>query len=186
MKKIKTISAIISAAFVLFISVVLITEKCSDYRIITGTADGDTLNIIFSVCAVIFLLISAITAIISKNEKRVVSNTIIRFLCVCGLCIFALITSTVRKDCVYYDFISPDGEHTVVAEEWSYLLGGGVNFYERINPLFVVCKEIFSTDDGYRAISSGDYSVEWNKNIMCITMQDGNRNYKTVKIGTKI
>ncbi len=182
MKKIKTISEILSAIFVLLALSVFIIERYSDYRILIGSADGDTLNVVFLVYAAIFLLVSAITAIISKAEKRIVLNSVIRFLIICIIGSFALISVSDNKDYKYYEFSSPDGEHTVVAEEWSFLLGGGVNFYERINPVLIKYKENFSTDDGFRAISSGDYSVEWNENVMSITLQNGNNIYKTVNI----
>ncbi len=182
MKKIKTVFGILSAFFILLALTVFITESCSDYRFLIGSIDGDILNVVFSVCAAVCLLVSAITAILSKTEKRIILNSVIRFLCICVICSFALVLSSVSKDCEYYKFISPDGAHTVIAEEWSYLLGGGVVFYERVNPLLVTYRENFSTDDGFRAISSGDYSVEWNENAMSITLQNGNNIYKTVKI----
>lgn len=182
MKKIKTVFGILSAFFVLLALTVFVTERYSDYRILTGSADGDVLNIVFSACAAVCLLISAITAIVSKTEKRIVLNSVIRFLIICIIGSFALISASDNKDCKYYEFSSPNGEYTVVAKEWSWLLGGGVVFYERVNPLVVTYREDFSTDDGYRAISSGDYSVEWEENVMSITLQNGNNIYKTVNI----
>ena len=186
MKKIKVISEILSAVFSLLALTVFLTESDSVYNILIGTVNGDTLIAVFAVCSAVCLLISAITAILSKTEKRIVLNSVIRFLCICIIGFFALISAIsaegYRK---YYKFTSPDGAHTVIAEEWSYLLGGGVVFYERINPMLVEYKESFDTDDGFRAISSGDYLAEWEGKVMCITMQDGNRNYKTLKIKTE-
>ena len=182
MRKVKIIFGILSAVFVLLTLTVLITERYSDYRFLIGSVSGDVLNIGFGICAAICLFVSAVAAIISKSEKHIVLNSVIRFLCICGVCGFALVLSSVSKDCEYYNFSSPDAAHTVVAEEWSYLLGGGVVFYERINPMVVTYREDFSTDDGYRAISSGDYSVEWDGNVMSITLQNGNRFYKTIRI----
>lgn len=182
MKKFKIISGILSEVFILFILIIFITERYSNYRFLVGSTDGDTLNGIFLVCSAGCLFVSAIAAIISKTERHIVFNSFIRFLCIGVFCAFALIPTSVSKDCEYYTFTSPDGAHAVVAEEWSYLLAGGVDFYERINPMLVICKENFSTDDGYRAISSGDYSVEWKENVMSITLQNGNNIYKTVNI----
>lgn len=168
--------------FVLLMITVLVTENYSNYRFLIGSVSGDILNVGFGVCAAVCLLVSAIAAIISKSEKHIVFNSVIRFLCICIICFFAYFLSTFISTGNYYEFSSPDGEHTVVAEEWSFLLGGGVNFYERINPVFVKYKENFSTDDGFRAISWGDYSVEWEENVMSITLQNGNNIYKTVNI----
>ncbi len=182
MKKVKIIFGILSAILVLLALAVFLTEKYSDFSFLLGTVNGDVLTVGFAVCAAVSLLISAITAIILKTEKRIVLNSVIRILSICVIGCFAFVSSSVSKDCEYYEFFSPDGAHTVVAEEWSYLLGGGVVFYERINPLFVTYREDFTTDDGYRAISSGDYSVEWEENVMSITLQNGNRFYETIRI----
>lgn len=182
MKKIKIIFEILSAIFVLLALTVFLTEKYSDFSFLLGTVNGNDLTAGFASCAAICLLVSAITAIISKTEKRIVLNSVIRILSICVISCFTFISSSVSKDCEYYEFSSPDGAHTVVAEEWSYLLGGGVVFYERVNPLAVTYREDFSTDDGYRAISSGDYSVKWEENVMSITLQNGNRFYKTIRI----
>ena len=176
------IFGILSAIFVLFALIVFITERYSNYSFLIETVNGDTLIVVFGVCAAICILISAITAIVSKTEKRIVINSVVRFVCICIIGFFAFISASAKKDYNYYEFTSPDGIYKVVAEEWSYLLGGGVNFYERINPMIVTYKDCFHTDDGYRAISSGDYSVNWNENVMGFKAPDGNNIYKTTEI----
>lgn len=182
MKKIKMVFEILSAIFASFAAAVFFVEKYSKFSFLIGTVNSNTLTVVFASCAAICLLISAITAIISKTEKRIVLNSVIRIFCICVIGCFALTSASDNKVCKYYEFSSPNGEHTVVAEEWSFLLGGGINFYERTNPIIVTYKENFNTDDGYRAISSGDFSVEWNKNVMSFTAQNGNNFYKTINI----
>ncbi len=182
MKKMKIFFGILSAIFVLLALIVFLTEKYSDFSFLLGVVNGDDLTAGFAVCATVCLLISAITAIISKTEKRIILNSVIRFLIISIIGSFALISVSDNKNYNYYEFSSPNGEYIVVAKEWSYLLGGGVVFYERVNPLLVTYRENFSTDDGFRAISSGDYSVEWEENVMSITLQNGNNIYKTVNV----
>lgn len=182
MKKTKIFFGILSAIFVLMALIVFITERYSNYSFLIGTVNGDTLIVAFGVCTAICILISAITAIVYKTEKRIVINSVVRFVCICIIGFLTFISASSGKDYTYYEFTSPDGVYEVVAEEWSYLLGGGVNFYERINPMIVIYKECFHTDDGYRAISSGNYSVNWNENVMSFKAQNGNNIYKTVNI----
>lgn len=182
MKKIKMVFAALSVIFILLSSTIFLTEKYSIYSFLANKVNGKTLSVFFAVCASICLLISAIAAIISKGEKRIVLNSVIKFVCICVISFFTAIPVLNNREYKYYEFNSPDGEYTVVAQEWSFLLGGGVDFYERINPLIITHKNSFSTDDGYLAISSGDYSVEWEENIAIFTVQNGNRIYKTIRI----
>ncbi|MBQ2904344.1 MAG: hypothetical protein IJE48_08105 [Clostridia bacterium] len=182
MKKIKIISGIMSAIFILLSLSIFITERYTDYSFLAGNIDGTDLNIIFAVLSAVCLLISATTAIISKNEKHTVLNSVIRIICICVICLFAAVTTTVNSEHRYFEFSSPDGEYTVIAKEWSYLLGGGVVFYERVNPLIVEIKDSIGIDDGYCVISAGDYSVEWEENIMKFTASNGNGLYKTIYI----
>lgn len=181
-KKIKTITSVSSVFFILLAAAVSLVINYSKFSFLIGTVNSNELIIIFAAFAAICLAVSTITAIASKQEKHMVLKSIIRVLIICVIVYFALISNAFNRSCDYYEFTSPDGKYTVIAEEWSYLLGGGVNFYERINPLLVMQKEDFTTDDGYRAISSGDYSVEWNENVMDFTVQNGNGIYKTLKI----
>lgn len=161
MKKIKTITAVSSVFFILLAAAVSLVINHSKFSFLIGTLNSNELIIIFAAFAAICLAVSTITAIASKQEKHMVLiKSVIRVFIICAIVYFALTSAAFNRSCDYYEFTSPDGKYTVIAEEWSYLLGGGVKFYERINPLLVMQKESFSTDDGYRAINSGDYSVE--------------------------
>lgn len=182
MKKIKNISAVLSVIFALPAISIFLIEKYTDFEFLIKEIDSNILVGILTALACVFLLITGIMAIILKNEKHLIISTVIRIMCICILCGIALTSSFDHSNSRYYEFTSPDNKHTVIAEEWSFLMGGGVVFYERVNPLFVRYKEGFSTDDGYRAISGGDYSVEWQDDTMSITLQNGNNIYKTVDI----
>jgi hypothetical protein len=130
------------------------------------------------------LLISIIIELATKSEEKKTISIISRIVTCAITVILAFEINSDGKERRYYEFTSPDGQHSVVAEERTYLLAGSVELYERVNPLFMERKEYYSTDDGYRPISNGDYSVAWQDNVMTITMQDGNGNYETINIYT--
>lgn len=182
MKLLKKISEILSSISLFLAFLILIIEKISGWEFYTSTANRFTLMTILFGCTAVFYLISAITVIASKSENKKIITFISRIITCATVLILAFEINSDGKERKFYEFTSPDGQHSVVAEEWSYLLAGSVELYEKVNPFFIEKKEYFSTDDGYRAISNGDYSVEWQDNVMSITMQDGNRNYKTINI----
>lgn len=181
MKMTKSVTNTFSVIFIILAAAVKIFDERSKYEFLIGTLNGDGLILIFLLCACACIVISAICALISKKEKHIVIKTVIRIILLAGILYYVLILSFFTTDKEYYEFASPDGKHSVIAEEWSFLLGGGVIFYERENAFLVTEKESFSTDDGYRVISSGNYSVEWNKNIMTFSASSGNIN-ETVEI----
>ncbi|MBQ9850937.1 MAG: hypothetical protein IJO36_09585 [Clostridia bacterium] len=179
MKKLNKIFEIIAAIPIAVALILILIYEISGNEFLVGSVNDSLLYIVLLSTSAVFYLISAIIALFNKGEKNRISSfipKISRFVIVC-ICIFNW--SYDYEDKKYYEFTSPDGNHTVVAEEWSYLLGGGVRFYERKNPFFVSHKDLLITDDGYRAISSGDYTIEWTDNSMLFTAQNGNGIYKT-------
>ena len=64
----------------------------------------------------------------------------------------------------YYYFTSPISHKKIIAEEWSWLQGGGVNFYETVNEKQIHCIGRISTDDGFRPLSNNAYSLKWSEN----------------------
>lgn len=63
----------------------------------------------------------------------------------------------------YFTFSSPDGAHTIVVEEESFLLAGFGSVYKKENALFMSKKAGYSTDDGYRPFSANDYRLTWGQ-----------------------
>lgn len=182
MKKTKYITTVLSFLFIILAAAVKLFEEKTKYNFLIGSLNGERLIYVFLICACICLVISAITAFAFKKEKHIVINTIIRIVLLAGIIYYASVLSFLSTDSEYYIFTSPDEKFSVIAEEWSFLLGGGVNFYERENSFLVIEKESFSTDDGYGVISAGNYSTEWKGNIMTFTGNNGNGVYKTIKI----
>ena len=68
-----------------------------------------------------------------------------------------------RAGSSYYEFSSPNGKHTLVAEESTFLLGGSMNFYERNNLLFIGRQFASIPID---VSSSGSYSVYWQNDVV--------------------
>lgn len=182
MKKVKYITAAFSVLFTLLAAAVKLIEEKTKYNFLIGTLSGDGLISVLLICAAACLAVSAITAFASKREKHIVINTVIRIILIAVTVYYTLILSLFTTDTEYYKFTSPDGKHSVIAEEWSFLLGGGVNFYERENVFFVKEKGSFSTDDGYRVIAAENYSVEWNENVFTFSGSNGNGVYDTIEI----
>lgn len=73
----------------------------------------------------------------------------------------------------YHTFTSPDAAHTIVIGEYSFLQGGGVHIYERVNPFFIRLKDCAATDDGHRPICDGIYHITWYENGACFSFSDG-------------
>ena len=71
----------------------------------------------------------------------------------------------------YYTFYSPDRRYSVIAEEWSWLLGGSVTLYERTSPFLVEQKAVLITDDGFRPISADAYEIQWEDNVVTFTIE---------------
>ena len=182
MKKAKNITAALSVLFILLAAAVKMFEEKSEYSFLAGTLNGDGLISVCLICSCVCLVISAITAFGSKAEKHIVINTLLRIVLIAGILFYLLTLSFFNADNKYYTFTSPDGKYSVIAEEWSFLLGGGVNFYERKNAFLVIEKGSFNTDDGYRVITSENYSVEWDDNLMRFKGSNGNNIFETVEI----
>ncbi len=177
----KIILYVFTAVFLTASACVYTVQEYGNLTLLIGSINGDTIMRIALMCTVVCLLIIAVIAIL-KKEKHVIIKTVI-CLALSGAMIFCVgISWFFSSPYTYYNFTSPDGEYTVIAGEWSWLQGGGVNFYERINPMFVKRIGSFSTDDGYGPIKNGDYSVQWVGNEMIFTANNGNNYYKTTEI----
>lgn len=183
MIKLKKISEILAVIPVLLALIIALISAITEWTFLIGSVNGNVLVAILFAFSAFLLLISTIAAIIAKDEKQTVIKTVCSFVTIIVFCFMFFSKNSDNKDFRYYEFTSPDGNYTVVAEEGTYLLSGQVHFYERKNPFFVVHKDLFLTDDGYRPISSGEYTVEWYESVMIFTANNGNNIYKTIKIG---
>lgn len=177
----KIILYIFTAVFLTVSACVYTIKEYEDLYLLIGNINGDVIMRIALICAAICMIIIAVIAIVRKENGRVLKTVICFAFSGAMLCCVG-ISSFLSNTYTYYDFTSPDGKHTVIAGEWSWLQGGGVSFYERTNLIFVERIGNFSTDDGYEPIKNGDYSVVWNDNEMTFTANNGNMVYETLNI----
>lgn len=82
----------------------------------------------------------------------------------------------------YHNFPSPDGTHTIVIAERVSLIAGQVTLYERINPAMIYPREHIITDDGYRPVCAGEYSLVWQGDTVTLSVADGAGGDKTVSV----
>ncbi len=179
----KIILYIFTTVFFVVSACVYTIQEYEDLYLLIGNINGDMIMRIALICASLCLIITAFIAIVKKEKQRI-PKFIICLAVSCAMLCCVGISSFLSRPYDYYDFTSPDGKYTAIAGEWSWLHGGGINFYERINPVFVKQIGSFNTEDGYTPISKGDYSVEWNKNAMTFTARNGNGSgkYETVTV----
>lgn len=172
---------ILTAVFLTVSACVYTIQESEELYLLIGSINGDLIMRIALSCAVVCLVIRAVIAIVRKEKQRILKAVIC--LAASGTMIFCIgISAFFSNSYTFYDFNSPDGKYTVIAGEWSWLQGGGIDFYERTNLLFVKKAGSFSTDDGFEPIKRNDYFVEWDENKMIFTANNGNNYYKTTEI----
>lgn len=179
----KIVLYVFTALFLAVSACVYTIQEYEELYLLIGKINGDMIMRIALICAVLCLIIISVITIIKKEKHRGL-QTAVCLMISCAMIYCVGLSSFLSRPYNYYDFTPPDGKYTAIAGEWSWLQGGGITFYERKNPLFVKCVGTFGTDDGYRAIESGDYSVEWNGNVMTFTAPDGNGSgkYESVNV----
>mgnify|MGYP001076250835 CR=1 FL=1 len=147
-----------------------------DYNLLIGTTGTafriqGILNCIAAVCGVTLAFLQY------RETEKALKNKIILaviaagtvFLLLCGnfLCIFF------DRGEEYHSFTSPDGIHTIVIMENVSLISGQVTLYERVNPLLIYPKERIITDDGYRPVCAGKYSLVWQGDTVTLSVTNG-------------
>ena len=147
-----------------------------DYNLLietTGTAFRiqGILNCIAAVCGITLAVLHYRET--EKALKNKITLAVIAagtaFLLLCGnfLCIFF---DGFEE---YHSFTSPNGIHTIVIMENISLISGQVTLYERVNPLLIYPKERIITDDGYRPVCAGKYSLVWQGETVTLSVANG-------------
>ena len=117
---------------------------------------------------------------ISKSYKTARRGAVITLVLIAlGVLFYTVILS----GWYYYDpkcFEFSDGEHTVVIEEESWLLGGWGNIYQVNDDGSAQRLSRFSTDDGHR--NEGNYDINWHDDSADITYDNGNGGRETVTV----
>lgn len=85
----------------------------------------------------------------------------------------------------YHSFTSPDGRHTIVTiviMENVDAVCGQVVLYERVNPFLIYPRERIITDDGYRPVCAGKYTLVWEGDTVTLSVFDGAGETRTVTV----
>lgn len=82
----------------------------------------------------------------------------------------------------YHSFTSPDNTYTIVIMENVSLISGQVVLYERVNPFLIYPKDRISTDDGYRPVCTGEYSLVWYGDTVILSVSDGTGENETISV----
>ena len=156
-----------------------------DYNLLIGTTGTafriqGILNCIAAVCGVTLAFLQY------RETEKALKNKIILaviaagtvFLLLCGnfLCIFF------DRGEEYHSFTSPDGIHTIVIMENVSLISGKVTLYERVNPFLIYPKERIITDDGYRPVCAGEYSLVWQGDTVTLSVANGVGGNETISV----
>jgi hypothetical protein len=156
-----------------------------DYNLLIGTTGTafriqGILNCIAAVCGVTLAFLQY------RETEKALKNKIILamiaagtvFLLLCGnfLCIFF------DRGEEYHSFTSPDGIHTIVIMENVSLISGKVTLYERVNPFLIYPKERIITDDGYRPVCAGEYSLVWQGDTVTLSVANGAGGNETISV----
>ena len=158
------------------LAVLLFVPFVLDKTILIGRIAGSQL--VYG--AIISILILSIILVIAKHRQNKSKKSLIIMIAVCVLStillfgtFFCYLLFMVDR-ATYYTFYSPDKKYAVIAEEWSWLIAGGVVLYERTSPFLVEKKASLITDDGFRAIRANAYEIEWDNNIVTFTVETMN------------
>ena len=135
----------------------------------------------------VLALVSAIVlgVIHYRETPRALGNKIALGLLSLGLVVLTAFSNfmfLIMDDTDYHRFTSPDGEHTIVAGDRSFLLAGSVTVYERVGPFLYKERGYATTDDGHRPFCSGDYQIDWREDGVEVTLGDGMGGEETVSL----
>ena len=148
---------------ILIISLNLL-EKYTSYRFLFFNITTWLLTLIYVALFLIFVSVFLI------KKSHIIIKFIIPILALL-LANFLFVLFLFTHPGTYFTFSSPDNSYSFVAREWSFLLGGECEIYERVNPFFIKSKEEYlSLDDGYTAISNGKYSITWDENRVTMSV----------------
>lgn len=156
-----------------------------DYDLLIGTKGTaffiqSILNYIAIFCGIILAYLHY------RRTKKALKNKIVLFLTVVSVTFLILCENFLcrlfHEGEEYHSFTSPDGAHTIVIMENVSLISGQVVLYERINPFLIYPKERIITDDGYRPICAGEYSLVWQGNMVTLSIANGAGSNETISV----
>ena len=156
-----------------------------DYNLLIGTTGTafriqGILNCIAAVCGVTLAFLQY------RETEKALKNKIILAVIAAGTAFILLFGNFL---CIFFDgfeeyhsFTSPDGIHTIVIMENVSLISGKVTLYERVNPFLIYPKERIITDDGYRPVCAGEYSLVWQGDTVTLSVANGAGGNETISV----
>ena len=120
------------------------------------------------------------------KSPKAVKNKVTLFLIAVGIAVLLLCGNFLCRlfDSFeeYHTFQSPSGTHTIVIMEKVSVISGQVTLYERVNPFLISRKDYIITDDGYRPVCAGKYSLVWQGNTVTLSVADGAGGNETISV----
>ena len=157
----------------------------TDYNLLIGTTGTafliqSILNCVAAACGIVFAFQHY------RETEKALKNKVILTVIAGGVALVLLCWNFL---CVlldgaeeYHSFTSPDNTHTIVIMENVSLISGQVVLYERVNPFLIYPKDRIITDDGYRSVCAGEYSLVWDENTVTLLVSDGIREDETISV----
>ena len=157
----------------------------TDYNLLIGTTGTAffmqiILNCIAAVCGIV------LTFLHYRETKKALKNKVILAVIAAGMALLLLCWNFL---CILFDgteeyhiFTSPDGTHTIIIMENVSLISGQVVLYERVNPFLIYPRERIITDDGYRPVCAGEYSLAWDGDTVTLSVSDGAGGNETISV----
>ena len=156
-----------------------------DYYLLIGTTGTAffiqiILNCIAAVCGIVLAYLHYRETGKTLTDKVILvvlaAGMVFLLLCWNFLCIFFDGSEE------YHSFTSPDGAHTIVIMENADGISGQVVLYERVNPFLIDRKERIITNNGYRPICAGKYSLVWDGDTVTLSVSDGAGGNETISV----
>ena len=172
-------------AFWLTFPCVVVTIWMTDYNLLIGTT-----GTAFFIQSILNCAAAAWGIVLAVQHYRETEKTLINKVVLTVIAVdIALLLLGWNFLCIFFDrseeyhsFISPGGAHTVVLMENANGISGQVVLYERVNPFLISPKERIITDDGYRPVCAGEYSLVWDGDTVTLSVSDGAGGNGTISV----
>ena len=161
-----TLSMAISILLLILLGVIFNSEYGCNLEIYFFGMDT---SIVFFMLEALIVISLFLIIVIKKHDKKVI--VFISTLVTLGILLFSLFLCAFTTGGDYYTFSSPNRKHSIVIEEWAFLMGEGINVYERENMFFIRKLGTLSGDS-----QNGYYPIEWKENKVIVTSNVGTEN----------
>ena len=160
---------------------IIITIWMTGYNLLIGTTGTafliqGILNCIAVVCGVTLAFLHY------QETEKALKNKIILAIIAIGIGFLLLCGNFLCILFEYHSFTSPDGTHTIIIAEQVSLISGQVTLYDRVNPFLIYPKGYIITDNGYRPVCAGKYSLVWQGDTIILSVAIVSGGNKTISV----